>query len=98
MNGLKAYPVYIYNKTPGSDSREYNDESTMVKSNLKTVQRAIDCIDKAIMDKDNVPEWVQEKIAISASMLDNVCDYMQSKEIARKAYEKLPVQGITLNG
>lgn len=83
MATMKPYLVYTYNKTPDSDSAEYNDEVTMIKSHLKTMQRAIDCLDKTIKDNDNVPEWVQEKIAVSASMLDNVCAYMQSKETAK---------------
>jgi len=80
---MKLYPVYIYNKTPESDSPEYNDESTMVKTNLESMRVAIECIDKAIKDKDNIPEWVQEKIAVNAAMLNNVCDYMKSKEIVK---------------
>jgi len=80
---MKLYPVYIYNKTPESDSPEYNDESTMVKTNLESMRVAIECIDKTIKDKDNIPEWVQEKIAVNAAMLNNVCDYMRSKEIVK---------------
>lgn len=85
MNGLKAYPVYLYNKTPDSDSEEYNDEATMVESNLETMRLAIDCIDEIINKKDNVPEWVQEKIAVTKSMLISVCDYMKSKQVVKKA-------------
>jgi uncharacterized protein (DUF608 family) len=80
---MRLYPVYIYNKTPESDSPEYNDEATMVKTNLENMREAIECIDKAIKDKDNIPEWVQEKIAVNAAMLNSVCDYMKSKEIVK---------------
>ena len=80
---MRIYPVYIYNKTPESDSPEYNDETTMVKANLENMREAIECIDKAIKDKDNIPEWVQEKIAVNAAMLNSVCDYMKSKEIVK---------------
>jgi len=82
---MKAYPVYIYNTTPDSDSEEYNDEATMVESNLETMRLAIDCIDEIINKKDNVPEWVQEKIAVTKSMLTSVCDYMKSKQTVKKA-------------
>jgi uncharacterized protein (DUF608 family) len=80
MNALKVYPVYVYNTTPDSTSSEYNDESTMVKNNLETMRKAIEYIDKSIKDKDNIPEWVQEKIAVNAAMLNSVSDYMQSKQ------------------
>jgi hypothetical protein len=82
---MKAYPVYIYNTTPDSDSEEYNDEATMVETNLETMRLAIDCIDEIINKKDNVPEWVQEKIAVTKSMLTSVCDYMKSKQTVKKA-------------
>ena len=80
---MRPYLVYTYNKAPNSDSAEYNDEATMVKTNLENMRQAIECIDRAIKDKDNVPEWVQEKIAVNAAMLNSVCDYMKSKEIAK---------------
>jgi hypothetical protein len=81
---MRLYPVYIYNTTPESDSAEYNDEATMVENNLETMRRAIDCIDEVINAKDNVPEWVQEKIAVTKSMLTGVCDYMKSKQVAKE--------------
>ena len=77
------YYIYTYNKTPDSDSAEYNDEATMIESNLETMRRAIDSIDEIINAKDNVPEWVQEKIAVSKAMLVSVRDYMKSKQSAK---------------
>jgi len=81
---MKLYPVYIYNTTPESDSPEYNDEATMIETNLETMRRAINCIDEVINANDNVPEWVQEKIAVTKSMLVSVCDYMKSKQTTKK--------------
>lgn len=78
------YYIYTYNKTPDSDSAEYNDEATMVESNLETMRRAIDGIDEIINSKDNVPEWVQEKIAVSKAMLVGVCNYMKSKQVVKE--------------
>jgi hypothetical protein len=83
MATIRPYLVYTYNQTPESDSAEYNDEATMVENNLETMRRAIDCIDEIINNKDNVPEWVQEKIAVTKSMLVGVCDYMKSKQVAK---------------
>jgi hypothetical protein len=84
MKFMKAHWVYKYNETPYSGSKEYNDEATMVENNLETMRRAIEGIDEIINDKDNVPEWVQEKIAVTKSMLVSVWDYMQSKERGKK--------------
>jgi len=81
---MKLYPVYIYNTTLESDSAEYNDEATMVETNLETMRRAIDSIDEIINANDNVPEWVQEKIAVTKSMLVSVSDYMKSKQVAKE--------------
>ena len=84
MATLRPYLVYTYNQTPDSDSEEYNDEATMVENNLETMRRAIEGIDEVINDKDNVPEWVQEKIAVTKSMLVSVSEYMQSKQRSKK--------------
>jgi hypothetical protein len=56
----------------------------MVENNLETMRRAIEGIDEVINDKDNVPEWVQEKIAVTKSMLVSVWTYMQSKQNGKK--------------
>ena len=82
---MRPYYIYTYNTTADSDSEEYNDEATMVESNLQTMRRAIETIDQIINNKDNVPEWVQEKIAVAKSMLTGVCDYMKSKQLVKKA-------------
>jgi hypothetical protein len=84
MATLRPYLVYTYNQTPDSDSEEYNDEATMVENNLETMRRAIEGIDEVINDKDNVPEWVQEKIAVTKSMLTSVWNYLQSKQNGKK--------------
>lgn len=78
--GLRLYPIYVYNKTPESDTAEYNDEATMVESNLASIRKAADCIDEMINDKDNVAEWAQEKIVVTKAMLNSVCDYLKSKQ------------------
>ena len=81
---MRPYYIYTYNTTADSDSEEYNDEATMVESNLETMRRAIESIDEVINNKDNVPEWVQEKIAVTKSMLVSVSEYMQSKQRNKK--------------
>lgn len=83
MATIRPYLVYTYNQTPDSDSAEYNDEATMVESNLASIRKAADCIDEMINDKDNVAEWAQEKIAVTKSMLNSVCDYLISKQTVK---------------
>jgi len=64
-----------------SDGVEYEnsgayEEAGMIKSNLFTMARkAIDLHDR-IGDSDDLPEWVQEKIAVASYMIDCVHDYL----------------------
>jgi hypothetical protein len=59
---------------------EYDDEAGMVDNNLETMKRAVVGLDNLIKQGDNLPEWCQEKIAVSKSMLIAVWDYMASEE------------------
>ena len=66
-------------KMEGSNP-EYDDEAGMADNNLETLKRAVVGLDDLIHAGDNLPEWCQEKIAVSKSMLVSVWDYMQSEE------------------
>jgi len=59
---------------------EYDDEAGMAHNNLLTSARAVMGLLKTIDDKDNLPEWVQEKIAKAEMMLVGVWDYLQSQK------------------
>lgn len=59
---------------------EYDDEAGMADNNIETMKRAVQGLDDLISSGDNLPEWCQEKIAVSKSMLVAVWDYMQSEE------------------
>ncbi len=59
---------------------EYDDEAGMAQSNLLTTARAVMGLLKTIKDKDNLPEWGQEKIAKAEMMLVSVWDYLQSQK------------------
>jgi len=59
---------------------EYDDEAGLADNNLETLERAVAGIDDLIQAGDNLPEWCQEKIAVSKSMLVAVWDYMRSEE------------------
>lgn len=62
------------------DSEEYNDEAGMAQGNLHTIAMAAQGLLDTIDDQDNLPEWVQEKIAKVEGMLVNVWNYLQSQE------------------
>jgi hypothetical protein len=59
---------------------EYNDEAGMAQSNLLTLARAVKGLLDTIKQKDNLPEWAQEKIAKAEMMLVSVWDYLQSQK------------------
>lgn len=61
-------------------NHEYDDEAGMAKSNLLTIARAARGLLGTIEDRDNLPEWAQEKIAKVEGMLVNVWDYLQSQK------------------
>ena len=74
--------TYLYGKPEmdeGFDG-EYDDEAGMADNNLETLKRAVQGIDDVIQAGDNLPEWCQEKIAVSKSMLVSVWDYMRSEK------------------
>jgi hypothetical protein len=59
---------------------EYDDEAGMAESNLHTLKRAVDGLIDTIDENENLPEWVQEKIAKAEMMLVSVWDYLVSQE------------------
>jgi hypothetical protein len=59
---------------------EYDDEAGMAHSNLHTIARAAQGLLDTIEDNDNLPEWVQEKIAKVEGMLTTALNYLQSQE------------------
>lgn len=61
-------------------SDEYNDEAGMAQGNLHTIAQAAQGLLDTIDDQDNLPEWVQEKIAKVEGMLVNVWNYLQSQK------------------
>lgn len=59
---------------------EYDDEAGMAQGNLHTIAKAAQGLLDTIDDRDNLPEWVQEKIAKVEGMLVNVWNYLQSQK------------------
>jgi len=59
---------------------EYDDEAGMAHGSLHTLKRAVDGLMSTIEDKENLPEWCQEKISLAEDYLVTVWDYLQSEE------------------
>jgi len=79
------------------DQGEYDQEGDMAKDSIKTVVRHAQALEKILGDNDNLPEWVQSKLAKIESMMTAVDDYMQNQQddmdgdeepIAEKAVSK----------
>ena len=61
------------------DQGEYDQEGDMAKDSIKTVVRHAHALEKILGDNDNLPEWVQSKLAKIESMMTAVDDYMQNQ-------------------
>jgi hypothetical protein len=61
------------------DSGEYDQEGDMAKDTIKTVVRHARALEKILGDDDNLPEWVQSKLAKIENMMTAVDDYMQNQ-------------------
>jgi hypothetical protein len=76
------------------DSGEYDQEGDMAKDSIKTVVRHAQALEKILGDNDNLPEWVQSKLAKIEGMMTAVDDYMQNQEDDEMAMgeEKTPTR------
>jgi len=63
-----------------ADQGEYDQEGEMAKDSIKTVVRHAQALEKILGDNDNLPEWVQSKLAKIEGMMTAVDDYMQNQE------------------
>jgi hypothetical protein len=62
------------------DQGEYDQEGDMAKDSIKTVVRHAQALEKILGDDDNLPEWVQSKLAKIEGMMTAVDDYMQNQQ------------------
>ena len=63
-----------------TDRGEYDQEGEMAKDGIKTIVRHAQALEKILGDNDNLPEWVQSKLAKIEGMMTAVDDYMQNQE------------------
>jgi hypothetical protein len=78
-----------------ADRGEYDQEGESAKCDIKTIVRHAQALHKILGDNDNLPEWVQSKLAKIEGMMTSVDDYMQNQKdeteeepIAEKAVSK----------
>jgi hypothetical protein len=61
------------------DQGEYDDEYGMAITNMQTILRTVIELAKNLKPNENLPEWVQEKLAVAKGMLVALKDYMLSQ-------------------
>ena len=76
-----------------TDQGEYDQEGDMAKDDIKTIMRHAQALSQVLGDNDNLPEWVQSKLAKIEGMMISIDEYMQNQEdeeepIAEKAVSK----------
>jgi len=52
-------------------------EGGMAKNNLRNAAMDATMLERMILDDENLEPWVEEKIAVAASMLNSVARYMR---------------------
>ena len=79
-----------------TDQGEYDQEGDMAKDDIKTIVRHAQALSQVLGDDDNLPEWVQSKLAKIEGMMISIDEYMQNQAsddseeepIAEKAVSK----------
>jgi hypothetical protein len=70
------HPVETEHGTQFEDSDNY-EESGMIKSNLYSITSKAQSLHDMVKDGDDLPEWVQEKIAVCDEYMDVIHDYLK---------------------
>ena len=70
------------------DPNEYDQEGDMAQRQLLTAKDAADELRSILSTDENLPEWVQKKIALAVDYLDTVRDYMKATKQQNMAEEK----------
>ncbi len=63
----------------GRDLGYGEGEGRMTKSQLSMIAREAQSLHDTILDNDDLPEWVQSKISVSADNISKVKDYLEYK-------------------
>jgi hypothetical protein len=73
-----------------TDQGEYDQEGDMAKNDIKTIVRHAQALSKVLGDNDNLPEWVQSKLAKIEGMMISVDEYMQNQAGDEEAIAEEP--------
>jgi hypothetical protein len=76
--GTKTRP-YAMAEQQAKDSREYDYEGDMAKSQLRAIMANAQQVHDMLDDNTNMAEWVQSKITLAADYISTVADYMQAE-------------------
>ena len=71
-------------------SAAQNEQMEMVKTHLFNMAKQAKELHGMLGDQDQVPEWVQEKLAVSCNMLDAIYDYLSPKMDKSAAHRLTP--------
>ena len=66
-------------KNEAKDSREYDYEGDMAKSQLRAIIANAQQVHDMLEDNTNMAEWVQSKITLAADYISTVADYMMAE-------------------
>ena len=80
LSGTKWDPLASKGMAEDHDNGEYSDEAGMAHGNLITIAKAARGLLDTIDQHEDLPEWVQEKIAKVEGMLVSAWNYLQSQE------------------
>jgi len=59
-------------------------EGQRVKRHLEKISGIVGELPYVFEDDDDVPEWIQEKIAVIAAMLQTILDYKNDEDVRSK--------------
>ena len=82
MGGMGGMGSMSHESEDGHSSFEDSDdyeESSMIKGNLYNMAQQAQEIHDIVEEGDDLPEWVQEKIAVASEMLDVIYDYLHAE-------------------
>lgn len=80
---------FISKRASEQYEKEFNEELYMIKKNLFTVSKQASALYSVIGEEHDIPEWCQEKLAVAASMIDTVYDFL-SYDLHMEMEDELP--------
>ena len=83
--------------TPGEDE-EYDYEGSMAKTQLCQIHQAATKMMKEMEDNENLPEWVQSKIAVACDYMIKVASYLDAKDEQHDDKKEMDMKGPEMPG